>query len=152
MYETEDLSLTFVARDENVWRVLDALAGSDRFTVVTSVTLEGLAAPVDRGRSRVAPMRTAAPGTSMPGAFFDMPFGTMPGMGAGPGMAAGPGMGVAPRSAESGRDAELPMMTHDERVVAGRDEQVRVSLELKVYRFCVDAEEAVAGKPADAEN
>ncbi len=116
LFSKEHYILTFEAKDPAIWQVLDLLARSKRFNVVTRVELLN-----DK------PLPTAAaPAAGAPSGLVSTP-GAQPTITAPPSSLAG-GAATGPKTVA---------LTHDERIVAGRD-AVRATVELDVYRFLGD--------------
>jgi hypothetical protein len=111
LFSIEHYTVEFKCHEKSVWDILNALAKSKLFTVVTSVSVAN-DNPVPKIVAKAA--APTAPGT--------MPF--VPGT-----SAAVPG---APTSQAAGQIPEVK--TQEERVIAGR-EFVKVVLDVDVYRF-----------------
>ena len=107
LYRKESLTLTLITREDGLWKLLDTLATSDLFAVVTSVELES-EPPVPAKPPDAQDPNTRQVGTG--------------------GMPEGLGMGAA----ETPVEIEPP--SRDERVVAGR-ERVKVTLGVDVVHF-----------------
>ena len=155
LYNIERVSVSFMARDANVWQILDALAQHEPFSVVTSISLKGSNAPI---QGEFASPRRASPGGMMPGMMGPGEMGMMGpgGMGMMPGMIGGmgsgmmrPDLGITAR--QSPGDIPLAQIPRDERVVVGKDEMARVEMEINIYRFCVSPEGAESVTTASAE-
>jgi hypothetical protein len=110
LFSIEHYTLEVKCHEKSVWDVLNALAKSKLFAVVTSVTIAN-----DTPVAKISAQAPAAatPGTAVPPGFAPAtPGASIP-------MAAG----------------QVPeQKTHDERVIAGR-EVVKLVLEIDVYRF-----------------
>ena len=89
-FSTEGLTLTFTARDENLWKILDAITQNPRFTIITSITMQN-AGSRDEGLGGFNINRPAMTGPAA-GMGMMAPPGGIPGMGGGYGMMP-PGMG-----------------------------------------------------------
>lgn len=112
LFSIEHYTLEFKCHEKSLWDVLNALAKSKLFAVVTSVTVANDSPTPKIGAKAQAPV---VPGT--PAAAPGFP----------PGM---PGSAVAaPVAAPLGE-----VKAHDQRVIAGR-ELVKVVLDVDVYRF-----------------
>ncbi|MBN1269254.1 MAG: Amuc_1100 family pilus-like protein [Kiritimatiellae bacterium] len=113
LYGRERFELRFVARETALWELLNRMAGSSAFIVVVDLQLANKAGAKVSAAAGKAVTASAAP-TPMPGSPFGWP---------------------AAASAPVER-----VLTHDERVVAGREE-IEVRLVIDVYRFLVGVKE-----------
>lgn len=127
LYQKESFSITFTARESSFWDVMDEMVGSDLFVIVKKVTLEGSRPDLAAARQNVLQLLAEREAARMQGA------------------APGGGRGANPGSEKEGfakytgrRNVRWP--THEERVVAGREDVV-VKLDLDVYRFPVQQDE-----------
>jgi hypothetical protein len=135
-FEVEPLAVAFTARDEQVWNVLDRLAALSMFAVPKTVRLttlspeDGEVPSPDTLLRRIVREQEESP--------LEDRFRRQ-----------GGGLTAARQAApESGMEATraeavLRAIPHDERLLAGRRERVKVELELEVYRFCA-ADESTA--------
>lgn len=149
-FTIEQVTVSFTARDEQIWRVIDAISKNARFTIIKSVAMNNVSRPQEG--SGISGPSYSPPGAGM---GFGGPAGGGP-MGGGPmgggggayggfgGMmppgAVGMGRLPAVRRQPSSDDGKIPLrrMPRKERTVAGEDELVQVQLELDVYQFCLD--------------
>lgn len=107
LFSVEHYTLEFKCHERSVWDILNALAKSKLFTVVTSASIAN--------DSPVPKIGAKAPVPTVPGASPASPASAVP--------AAAPAAGQGPE-----------MKTQEERVIAGR-EMVKVVVGIDVYRF-----------------
>lgn len=122
LFSREHFALTFKARDAAIWDVLNQLAASKMFVVVSRVEFlndNPLPKPTP-------PAPEGGPGAAAPGPA-GMPAPVQGGM-------------IPPGGAATAPD-KPQVLTHEDRVVAGR-EAVRAVVEVDVYRFRAEQEEA----------
>lgn len=136
LYTVEHVDVIFQARDEQVWQLLDAFGFSSGFVVVTDVALANTDPPdQQRGGRRTQP---AIPMNRGGRDQLDLLGGRTPGVRGQPtGMTGRTAPGTAGRTPAE----QTILLAREERVVAGRDEWVQVTLGLDVYRFCPEGEE-----------
>jgi len=124
LFSSETITLTFLARENALWAVLDELGRTALPVMVKNVTITNeRATAAGRPGPQPGPPGARAPGqTSAPRS---------------------PGAGMPPAGESTGEEA-IP--SHDERVVAG-NERVLAEITLEVFRF-KEAPEPVAGGDA----
>lgn len=112
LFEKETIELGFIAREEAVWNVLNELAKTKLFAVVTEVQMmnEKRVAVERMATNREEPARRIGPAPVTPALGFTMD---------------------AQAEAEP---VEAVPLSHDERIIAGH-ERVRVNLKVDVYRL-----------------
>lgn len=129
LFRKENISVTFTARESAFWNVMDAMVGDDLFVIVKKVTLEGSGPDVEAVKQKVLKMMADREAARMQG------------------VATG-GRTMTTDSEKEGfakyagrRNVRWP--THEERVVAGREDVV-VKLDLDIYQFPVQQDEESA--------
>jgi hypothetical protein len=144
LYSVEHVNIIFHARDEQLWKVMDAFCANPVFTVVTDVALVNTAAPDPRSGSRTGrrPM--------MPPTMMNRPRGgQLDQLGLPPNMRnRGP---MLPGEGRRSSNEPVILLAREDRIAAGQDERVQATLGLDVYRFCPEAEEEEALDPLAAE-
>ena len=116
LFSKERYTLTFKARDAAVWDILNALARSRIFIVVTDIQFAN-----ENPVPKIVDPKAAAPVT--------LPAGTPP---SGAGAMSGSGLTPLP-------EAKPKVLGQEERIVAGR-ELVKIVLDVDVYRFMTKEE------------
>lgn len=124
-FSWERVAVEFTARESGLWEALNGLARSEAFTVVVSATIVN-----ENARPQVKTPDGEEPQRGMEGLA---PAGYRPSARmVEDALPSGPGPGLEPGVA--GRPPARPLK-REERIVAGRDELIRVRLEADVYRF-----------------
>jgi hypothetical protein len=133
LYSSERIVFEFTGDSRALWQVLNKLAQSSLFTVVREVDLVNEARP-EAALEKVTKGRGGTRGRP-PAGMGDLLL--EPGMEDAFALPGAPPPGAEPDKAMA---EELMRLSHDERVVAGR-EMLRVNLDLELYRFKKDGPE-----------
>jgi len=142
-FTIEPVTISFTARDEQVWQVIDAITQNPRFSIIKSITMNNLAAPTDGTGIRRSSYTPPGGGGMMGGNMFGGPMGPGGVGGVDYGFGGPPGTGrsrTAPRTQTSTSDGKMPLhkIPRKERTLAGEHELVQVQIEVDVYQFCLD--------------
>lgn len=143
LYTTEHIEILFSARDEQVWNALNALGSNKLFAVVTSIEIESTGSGLGSG-SELGSRRSSRSSARSSNYFGDDEFGSMVDEFGGGGFnnlrrSRRPSFG-----SDGGRGSPEQIVTHEDRLVAGREERATVLLGVDVYRFCLEEPEEEA--------
>jgi hypothetical protein len=133
LFEKERLSLVFNAKESSVWEILNALPKLPTFCVASDLDMWNEMArpvminPADGSRRAGAPEAGDPGGLRPPGLPAGLP----------PGFPAGLPAGIPSATPDSAGSAAVPTrpLKHEERIVAGRTEVLKVRLDVDFYTF-----------------